>query len=61
MSIDELIRQLEAAREQFGGHSHICIRDADTAWHLNVVEIRQSNTEPGRVLIIPSDYSDTAN
>ena len=56
MTIDELISKLQTEKESHGGDSTIYIKDADTAWHLKVADVRESNNEVGRVLIIPEKY-----
>lgn len=58
MTIDELISELQTEKEAHGGDSTIYIKDADTARHLKVVGVRESNNEAGRVLIIPETYAE---
>ena len=55
-TIDEMIEQLEIAKKSHGGDAPLFIHDADTGWHMPVSKIRKSNSEPGRVLLVPVDY-----
>jgi len=58
MTLDELISELQHAREHHGGGASIFIKDQDTGWHLEPTGVRESNNKLGRLLLTSETYSD---
>ena len=57
-TIDELIQELQEAKEHFGGDFPVALADPDTGWYLPLYVSHKAEDDYGAMVTVTANYDD---